>query len=399
MNKVACIMFPYFHTQVVRHRYPRLSRHPLAVYREGQVVGVSPELKGYDLEGLPVAEAKGKCPDAFFLAYDESLYEKACNRYLEVLTTVSPVIEPVSDGECFFDFTGGDVKKEVAKLKKGLQPGMGWGTVLIGIGRNKFLARLSALFLGRSLPGGAFGFYCREIAQGEEEEFMKTVPVTADWLLPPMVVDTLIRLGFRTYGELQGLGADELVNMLGQHGYTVYRHSRGIDDTPLVNLYPPGKLALAFSLEGGTGSREAIARVLRESARIMASFLCTRRKGCRFLKLALVSEEDNCETGRLVPWGCREEGRLYEVLIVMLDKMTPSGPVAGVRVEAGSLYDWQIFEQDLFELKPRPRHDLTEITIALNEKYPGMVYQGAKVGRREEVLSFWDPWRFSGESR
>jgi len=399
MNKVACIFFPYFHTSLARRKHPRLNRQPLVVYHDGQVIGVSSELRGYVLEGLPVAEAKGKCPDAFFLAYDESLYKEACNRYLEALTGVSPIIEPVSDEECFFDLTGSNIKKEIAKLKKSLGPGMDWGPVLIGIGRNKFVARLSARFLWQAGSRGDSGFYCRETAPGQEKEFMKTVPLTMDWLLPSKVVDTLSQLGFKDYGELQELRLDELVKMLGKYGYTVYRHSRGLDDTPLVNLYPPGKLALAFSLEGGTESREAIAGVLRESARVLASLLHTRRKGCRFVKLALVSEEDTCQVGRLVPWGYREERRLYEVLALMLDKLTLTGPVAGVRVEASSLYDWELTEQDIFALKPKPRHDLTAITMALNEKYPGMISRGVKVGRREEVLSFWDPWRFSGEIR
>ncbi|HOV43540.1 DNA polymerase Y family protein [Syntrophothermus lipocalidus] len=399
MSRVACIFFPYLYAGWARRKHPWLGRQPLVIFREGRVTGVSPELRGYGLEGLPVAEAKGKCPDAFFLAYDEPLYKGACNRYLEALTRVSPIIEPVSDEECFFDLTGSSTEKEIAKLKTSLGPDRSWGPVLVGIGRNKFVARLLARAFWQAGSIGDSGFYCLETAPGQEKYFMKTVPITMDWLLPPKVLDALSRLGFKSYGELQDLRLDELVEMLGEHGYTVYRHGRGLDDTPLVNLYPPGKLALAFGLEGETESRGVIARVLRESARVLASLLYSRRKGCRFVKLALASEEDTCEEGRLVPWGYREERKLYEVLVLLLDKLTLTGPVVGVRVEVSSLYDWELAEQDLFDLKPRPRHDLTAVALALNEKYPGMISRGVKIGRREEVLSFWDPWRFSGETR
>ena len=399
MNKVAYMFFPHFHAQVARQKHPRLGQRPLVICREGRVIGVSPELKGYAIESLPVAEAKGRCPDGFFLAYDESLYKEACARYLEALTMVSPVIEPAGEGECFFDLTGSDVNEEIAKLKEGLEGGRNRGQVLVGVGKNKLVAKLSALLLQQSTPPGAVGFYCREVAWGKEKEFMRTVPLNMDWLLPSRVIDTLHRLGFNSYGELQGLQAGELVDMLGGHGYTVYRHSRGLDDTPLVNLYPPGRLVVAFGLDGETESREVISRVLKKSAHLVASLLYSRRKGCRFVKLVLAVEEGVCETGRLIPWGCREEGKLYEVLALLLDRLVLPGPVTGVRVEASSLYDWEFAEQDLFDLRPRPRHDLTGLALALNEKYPGVIWRGVEAGRREEVLSFWDPWRFAGENR
>lgn len=413
MCKVACIFFPYFYASLARRENPRLGQRPLAVYRHGRVVGVSAELRGQLLPGLTLAEARGRCPDVGFVAYNDSLYKEAQNRYLKTLTSFSALIEPVSERECFFDLTGSNTEREIRKLGRCLQ-GEGWGPVLVGLGRNKFLARLAT----RTLNKGAYrgideGSPNRDLAEetiaciaevpaGQEEEFMRNIPLAMDQGLSPQVRDNLIRLGFRYFGEVRELSLTALMRMLGKEGYTVYRHSRGIDNTPLVNLYPPGKIAFSLHFEGEVTGKETLERVLQEGARTLASLLRKRKKGCRLLTLYLISEKNTYQVERLVPWGCREEARLREILGILLDKAVGGEPVTGLIVEASSLYDWRFAEQDLFSLDNRPtgvRYELTAVIDSLNEKHPGVIIPGMDIDRREQVLSFWDPWRFSGGNR
>jgi len=400
MPKVACIFFPYFFVSLARAREPRLRGCPLVIYRGGQVVGVSPELVNLPLVGLPLAEARGCCPDARFLAYDDSLYKEAHRQYLQVLTAFSPLLEPLNEEECCFDLTGSDTGREMEKLRRDL-PGKGWGPALVGIGQNKFLARLAARVLGKTAEATR-DFRSFEVLPGKEEEFLAGIPLAMDWLLPAGALQRLASLGLKCFGDVRKLSLAALVKILGKDGYTLYQHSRGIDHTPLVNLYPPGKIAFGLNFDGGIASREALTGVLREGARVLASLLRTRKKGCRSITLQLIGEEQTRQVSRLVPWGCREEGRLYEILGILCDKVQAGGPVLGVIIEASALYDWKFAEQDLFSpvtgTSPA-KLDLASITQALEDKFPGTVSLGIKMDRREQVLSFWDPWRFPGGAR
>lgn len=401
MGRVACIILPYFFSSVARSCNARLSRHPLVIYSKNRVVGVSPEVGNRSLEGMPVTKARGCCPNAFFLAYEDSLYREAHGRFLQVISGFSPLIEPAGEKECFFDVTGSNVRQEAERLKKCLQEN-GWGPALIGIGKNKLLAGLGARSLLAADPAVNREFQFIEIAPGREREFMRNLPLNMDWLMPARALKRLTDLGFNCFGELHGVALPELVKILGQDGYTVYRHCRGIDDTPLINLYPPGKIAFAINFDDGLDEQADLDRVLGKAARTLSYLLQARQKGCRFLNLELVSEQGNYQVGRLVPWGCRDEGRIREVIGILLGKLELNGPVTGMTVKASSLYEWALTEQDLFSLPgvtKGTKYTLAAVVDALDEKYPGAVRIGLDIDRREQALSFWDPWRFLGELR
>ncbi|MGI6488081.1 MAG: hypothetical protein GX964_03340 [Syntrophomonadaceae bacterium] len=400
MQTIACIFFPCFYTSLARWDRPEWNERPLVVYREGQVIGVSAELKGRALVGMPLPQARGRCPEGHFVAGEGVLYKKAQNRYLQVLTRFSPLIEPWNEEECFFDLTGSRVQEELRKLKIHIA-GKEWGPVLVGIARNKFLARLVVQLLGGTDYRGWSDFQVVEVPAGEEKEFLRGLSLEADWLLPPRALARLKRMGFKYFREIQELSLNDLTQMLGDDGYIVYQHSRGQDHTPLVNLYPPGKVAFSLSFAGEVAERETLKRALRKGARVLTSLLRTRRKGCRSLCLRLIMEEKTVQASRLVPWGYRDEGRLREVLGLLLERLWGEGPVAGMVIEASSLYDWTFTEPNLFSPGIKTggaRYDLKAVVEALNQKHPGKVQSGLELDRRERVLAFWDPWR-SGEER
>ncbi len=218
-----------------------------------------------------------------------------------------------------------------------------------------------------------------------------------DWLLSSRTVKTLDSLGFTRFGDLSLLSLQDLLKILGQDGYMVYRHSRGLDGTPLMGLYPPEKVSCYYDFAEGVHDRGTLERCLEAGARRIASTLEERGMNCRQIALQLELEGRNCRVERQVSRGCGEERRLREILGILLKELPFTGPVLGLLLEVSSLYRWNLTEQDLFTLdkkSTRPRQDLNGAMEALESRVPGLVHMGFMVDRREQVLSLWDPWRF-----
>ena len=395
MKRVGCLFLPYFLASVTIKVNPHLREQPVAVFREGKVVGVSPELRDQFLIGLSLTRARGRCPEAFFGEYDHSVHRVAHEHYLTMLAGVSPLIEPLDEQECFLDLSGSKIEPEMKRLGEWFK-GQGWGPVVLGLGENKLLARLATRVpfkRKREIPG----LYSCVVEPGQEKEFLQRIPLALDWLLPSRTVKTLDSLGFTRFGDLGLLSLQDLLKMLGQDGYLVYRHSRGLDGTPLMVLYHPEKISCYFDFAQGVHNRGPLERGLEEGARKIASILRERGINCRQIALQLELEGRNCRVERQVSRGCGEERRLREILGILLKDLSFNEPVLGMLLEVSSLYKWSLTEQDLFTLdknSTRPHEDLNGAVEALESKVPGLVHMGFTVDRREQVLSLWDPWRF-----
>lgn len=359
-------------------------------------MGISPELRDQSLIGVSLNKARGRCPDVFFVEYDRAIHEIAHEQYLQMLTDFSPLIEPLDEQECFLDLSGSKIESEMERLGEWFG-GKGWGPVIVGLGPNKLLARLAARVPSKKKRGKTPGFYSCAVESGREKDFLERVPLVLDWLLPSRAVETLGSLGFTRFGELDSLSLNDLLKVLGRDGYMVYCHSRGLDNTPLVGLYPPEKMSCYFDFAQGVHNRGPLERGLEEGARIIASTLRERRMNCRQMALQLEMEQRTCRAERQVSRGCGEERRLREILGILLKGLSFAGPILGMMLEVSSLYEWSLTEQDLFTLdkkSTRSYQDLNGAVEALGAKLPRMVRMGLAIDRREQVLSFWDPWRF-----
>ncbi|MGE5397164.1 MAG: DNA polymerase Y family protein [Chitinophagales bacterium] len=397
MQRIACIFWPYFFTSLARRDNIQLLKKPLIIHRENRVAGFSSELAGYTLEGLPVAKARGRCPDALFWEYDYSLYKQEQEKYLQLLTGFSPLIEPLNEQECFFDLTGSDISQEMARLKTSLEE-RSWGPCIIGSGKNRLLARLAVRWglSGENIKLKSFNQV--NVLPGQEITFLSHIPLVWDWTLSNRVVARMQSLGFVYLGELQKLSQDNIVRLLGKESTLAFWHSRGIDYTPMTGLYPPEKISWQQYFEGEVSDREILRKTLKMGASFLDGVLKERRKGCRLVRLRLSSDDDSWEAERLFSHGCYEKERLMRVLNTMLNGMEVSERVSGLVIEASALYNHNLSQPDIFTLDRKstnPGRDLEIITESLKEKFSQGIRIGTEeINRREQVLSFWDPWRF-----
>lgn len=402
MPRIGFLWFPFFHWTVYRREHPLLSEEPLILVREGRVVGVSPGLSPRGLVGLTPAKALGRCPEARLADSDPLLCHRASEEYLQALMQVSPVIEPRGEEGAFFDLSGCDAKREMEKLR-GVLRERELGPAVVGLGRSKFIARAAALVTAcsKDFCSKRSRFLAVLVEPGKEADFLKRVPLDQDENISPEALHRLAVLGFQNYGQLRELEEEKLARILGKEWYGVWRHSRGLDTEPLLNLYPPEKVAVSLSFEGPVEDRRVIDKALKEGAEQLSRLLRERRREGRTLRIVLKGEERVWEVSRHVPWGCQKGDRLIKMLEALWEKafLASKQAVTGLILEVCELEEEKWEQQDLFSLPSRPErgeHVLEALIQSLRDKFPHAVLPGLEIERRERVLTLWDPWRQEG---
>jgi len=186
-----------FYVSCERVRHAHLWGVPVGVLgNQGAcVIAKSYELKARGVKtGMPIWEAVPLCPEAVFVKRDFRWYEAISRRLLDLIHSVSPLVEYYSIDEMFFDagrlqqsWGAPSLPEATRRLQELVFQEIGV-PVSIGISRSRTLAKLA------SDANKPFG-YCVLVDPREIEEFIKTQPV----------------------GELCGVGRRS-ERKLGQHG-------------------------------------------------------------------------------------------------------------------------------------------------------------------------------------
>lgn len=72
------------------------------------------------------------------------------------------------------------------------------------------------------------------VPPGQEATFLAPLPVEALWGVGPKTAERLHGLGLHTIGDLARWPEADLVRRFGQHGHDLARHSKGLDERPVV---------------------------------------------------------------------------------------------------------------------------------------------------------------------
>jgi DNA polymerase-4 len=189
--------------------------------------------------GMPVGEARRLCPHATLIEGDPGKYIHISLRVLELLQTVSPLVEPFSIDEAFVEVTGQvrtrpEILGLASRLQQRIQKTVGV-TASIGMGPNKFVAKMAS---GVHKPEGLTCFsrqdFVRHFGPG---------PVGEIWGVGKATADSLELLGIRTVNDLARAPRELLSGTYGVVGPSLQRVATGQDDSPVVpcHLAPDAK--------------------------------------------------------------------------------------------------------------------------------------------------------------
>src|SRR6185503_9115850 len=220
-----------FFASVEQLRNPGLARRPVAVGAE-VVASASYKARRFGVsEGMPLAEAKKRCPGLVIVEGDDAIYRHFAEKVFDVCRLYAPALEchlgeafcDLSDTESLDGFGGRSGKPDelprvALELRKRIREETGL-SVSLGIGRNRMIARMASK---SDKPGGL-----RWVLPAEEDAFLRRLPAR---LLPgvdPRVAGILEKLNIRTIGEMRSLSRDSLRAMFGQNGVLLYERCRG----------------------------------------------------------------------------------------------------------------------------------------------------------------------------
>ncbi len=240
-----------FFAAVEQRDNPAYQGRPVIVGAEpgkrGVVSTCSYEARAFGVHSaMPISEAWRRCPQAVYLRPDMEKYAAVSHRLMELLGTVSPVVEPASIDEAFLDVTGlekilgspGDIGRHTKRLV--------WRelalTASVGIGPNRPIAKLASDY---RKPDGLTIVLADEVIA-----FLSPLPVAK---LPGVGVkgqQVCARLGLKTIGALRDFGLVGLQREFGtKTGQYLFDRANGLGSDEVGVLAPRKSLSKEVTFE------------------------------------------------------------------------------------------------------------------------------------------------------
>lgn len=178
-------------------------------------------------------EAKKKgLEEVIFLPVDFELYHKVSAHVLEIIKQHCDNVEQASVDEFYFDLTAaGSFKKAqsiCAKIKKEIKETQKV-TCSVGIGPNKLISKIAA---GIKKPDGMMVVQKRNVKNFLDPLGIRELPG-----IGPKTAEFFYKKDIRIIGDLIKFSKQELKNMMGKHGESIYEKIRGIDDSPITQFH------------------------------------------------------------------------------------------------------------------------------------------------------------------
>jgi len=239
-----------FFASVEQRDKPSLRGKPVVVGGvggRGVVSTASYEARPFGVHSaMSTAEARRRCPHAAFLSGRFHAYRDTSRVVMELLRSISPLVEPLSMDEAFVDLEPADlpdlsvtsVSALGRELKHRVHQVTGGITGSVGIGTSKLVAKIAS---DLDKPDGLV-----VVAPGMERDLLRPMQATIIPGVGPATAERLRRVGVHTVEDLERLTEDELVRLLGRaHGSGLYAMARAEDDRAVE----PEREAKSISVE------------------------------------------------------------------------------------------------------------------------------------------------------
>jgi len=240
-------------------------------------------------------------------------------------------------------------------------------TVSIGIASNKYLAKIAS---GMSKPDGLFA-----IAQGEEESFMRSLPVRKIWGAGEKTQELFKKYGLASCDDIYRLSAETLVSMFGNaFGAFLYRAVRGEPAENFDREHGSHSMSAERTFEYDLYDEFAIETALLEICETLIFRLLSGRVQSAAVSLKIRYSDFTTE-------GVQETFRdpvltlndLYKKALYLFHRKYRKG--RGIRLIGAGLINLEakktLRQGDLFTQGSEKERRLEESILSINAKYPG----------------------------
>jgi DNA polymerase-4 len=185
---------------------------------------------------IPMQKAIRMCPDLITVRGQYEYYSRYSKRVMDILHDITPLVELISIDEAFLDVS--DLPQDLKIIALDIQIKIRRETGLpcsIGAASNKLVAKI-ATNIGKSdhkkpTPPMAI----KVIPPGQEESFLKTLPIGEMWGIGPKSEKLLHDFGIVTIEDIQRIQIEKLEKILGNFSHTLKRRALGIDNRLVGN--------------------------------------------------------------------------------------------------------------------------------------------------------------------
>lgn len=275
-----------FFASVEQRDHPEYRGKPVIVGspsdQRGVVCAASYEARKFKVRSaMPSRTAAKLCPHGIFVSPRIEAYRAESVAIMEILRSVTPVIEKVSVDEAYLDLSALfehhvdlDAALEAAvpvaeetRQRIAIQRKL---TASIGIGANKFLAKLGSDF---QKPNGL-----TLIREREKLEFLKPLSVRSIHGVGPVTAQLLEAKGFRTIGDLQ-TGEIDLNSIVGSFAESLKARAFGNDDRAVDTSDERKSISAENTFLEDSHDRQILRAALKEMAADVAQILIQNEVG------------------------------------------------------------------------------------------------------------------------
>ena len=367
-----------FFAAVEQRDKPSLRGKPVVVGGvggRGVVATASYEARAFGVHSaMPTAEARRRCPNAAFLSGRFHAYRDASRAVMELLRSVSPLVEPLSLDEAFVDLVAADLPDHSVttvsalgrELKARVHEVTGGLTGSVGIGTSKLVAKIAS---DLDKPDGLV-----VVAPGMEQDLLRPMQVTIIPGVGPATAERLRRVGVHTVEELERLTQDELVRLLGRaHGAGLYSLARAEDD----RLVEPEREAKSVSVEDTYDTDHVDKRLLealldRQALKVAERLRKARLSGRTVSIKVRLHDFSTVSRSATLPEPSDDGRQIARVARRMLGELDTSSGVRLLGVGVSALADW--IQEDLFpddEDEDEVADEATEAAVVAASRHRG----------------------------
>ncbi len=376
-----------FYAQVEQLKNPELRGKPLIVggnsLRRSVVASASYEARLYGVKsGMPLFQAIRLCPRCIVVPPDFHLYEKFSKKFYQLLYSISPDLEILSQDEGVVDLSRcnllyRDPIAAIRRKRKEMVKELGI-TVSAGMASSRLTAKLAA---SRAKPNGFL-----YIPQDKELEFLKTFSLEDIPGIGKKTLALLRSLGIKSVSGLLNLSKEKMKELFGKKGENLLLQLQGLDLSPAITHEKPKSISRGYTLDKDIYSIEEAKPHLLYLSDSVAMRL--REEGARGERVCLrIRRADFSESQKCLPVSppSNDTLRIYQKVLSLAGKMIGGQPIRLLAVEASS-----ILYTDQKPLFAPPEERIMEAVERIRRKFgfSSIRFLGERKGEEKGVYVF-----------
>ncbi|MGE5297756.1 MAG: DNA polymerase Y family protein [Acidobacteriaceae bacterium] len=223
-----------FFASVEQQANPSLRGKPVGIcaslHPTSCLIAASKEAKAIGIKtGTLIAQAKQICPEIVLVQAEPEKYRAVNEGFNRIYLEYTPLVERYSIDESFLDLrpTKLNPVSVAVEIKRRIKEEVGeWLTCSIGIGSNKFLAKLGSEIKKPDGLALVFREHLREIYRGRK--FSDLWGLSRGW------TKRLSQLGILTPTQLLDYPVQNLISSFGKPGFYIWQRVQGLEEDEII---------------------------------------------------------------------------------------------------------------------------------------------------------------------